>query len=100
MKRRNLPLDDTEYDTLYGILSGEKAFKDWPKKQDSDLRQRVYKKWKSGQYEIRDVHDPMVGNIAPRILNTKTNCIVVKKSDLPSIVQGFFDQSKGDGALK
>lgn len=95
-----MPLDDAEYDALYGILNGDRAFKDWPKKQESGLRQRVYKKWKSGLYQMKDVHDPMAGNTVRRIVHTDTNCIVVKKSELSSIVHSYFDQSKGEGALK
>ena len=98
--RRNLPLDDAEYGALFGILNGDKTFKDWPKNQHSSLRQRVYKKWKSGQYEIKEVHDPMARNAAQRIVHTDTGSIVIKKSDLSSIVHSYYDESKGDGALK
>lgn len=93
-------MDDAEYEALYGVLSGERTFKEWPKKQNSGLRQRVYKKWKSGQYQLCDIHDPMVGSKVLRIVHTVTNCIVVRKSDLSSIVKGFYDESKGDGAHK
>ena len=95
-----MPLDDAEYGALFGILNGDKTFKDWPKNQDSSLRQRVYKKWKSGQYEMKDVHDPMAGNTVQRIVHTNTGSIVIKKSELSSIVHSYYDESKGDGALK
>ena len=91
-----MSLDDAEYGALFGILNGDKTFKDWSKNQDSSLRQRVYKKWKSGQYEMKEVHDPMAGNT----VHTTTGSIVIKKSELSSIVHGYYDQSKGDGALK
>ena len=77
-----------------------KTFKDWPKNQESSLRQRVYKKWKSGQYEMKEVHDPMAGNTVQRILHTNTGSIVIKKSELSSIAHGYYDESKGVGALK
>lgn len=93
-------MDDVEYQALYGILSGEKSFKEWPKKQDYNLRQKVYKKWKSGQYKMCDIHDPIVGKKVPRIVHTATNGIVVKKSELSSIVECYYGESKGDGALK
>lgn len=93
-------MDDAECGALFGILNGDKTFKDWPKNQDSSLRQRVYKKWKSGQYEMKEVRDPMAGNMVQRIVHTNTGSIVIKKSKLSSIVYGYYDQSKGDGALK
>ena len=58
----------------------------------------MYKKWKSGQYQLCDVHDPMVGSKVLHIMHTVTNCIVMRKSDLSSIVKGFHDESKGDGS--
>ena len=64
------------------------------------LGQRVYKKWKSGQYEMKEVHDPMAGNTVQRIVHTNIGSIVIKKSELSSIVHSYYDQSKGDRALK
>ena len=95
-----MPLDDAEHGALFEILNGDKTFKDWPKNQDSSLRQRVCKKWKSGQYEMKDVHDPMAGNTAQRIVHTDTGSIVIKKSELSSIIHSYYDESKGDSALK
>ena len=70
-------MDDPEYGALFGILNGDKTFKDWPKNQDSSLRQRVHKKWKSSQYEMKEVHDPMV----QRIVYTNTGSIVIKNQN-------------------
>ena len=70
-------MDDAEYKALYGVLSGERTFKEWPKKQNSGLRQRVYKKWKSGQYQLCDIHDPMEGrkqSFAHRAHCNKLHC--------------------------
>lgn len=85
---------------MFGILNRDKTFKDWPKNQDSSLRQRVYKKWKSGQCEMKEVHNPMAENTVERIVHTNTGSIVIKKSELSSNVHSYYDQSKGDGALK
>ena len=93
-------MDDAEYGALYDILNGDKTFKDWSKNQENSLRQRVYKKWKSRQYKMKEVHDPMAGNTVQRIVHTNTGSIVIKKSELSSIVHSYFDESKGDGALK
>ena len=43
-------LDEDVYDPLYSILTGEKSLYDWPKKGDTGLRQRVYRKLKSDIY--------------------------------------------------
>lgn len=42
----------------------------------------------------------MAGGTVRRIVRTDTNCIVIIKLDLSSIVESFFEQSKGDDALK
>ena len=60
----------------------------------------MHKKWKSGQREMKEVHDPMERNTVQRIVHTTTVSIVIKISELSSIVLGYNDQSKGDGALK
>lgn len=68
----------------------ERTFKERPPQKNSSLRQRImYRKWKSGQYQLCDVHDPMVGSKVLRIVHTVTNCIVMRKSDLSSIVKGL-----------
>ena len=90
-----MPLDDAEHGALFGILNEDKSFKDWPKNQDSSLRQKVYKKWKSGQYdhEMKEVHDPMAGNTAQRFVHTDTGSVVIKKSELSSIVHSYYYES-------
>lgn len=99
-QRKNVPLDDDVYDALHSILSGERTFQDWPKKCDASLRQRVYKRWKSGVYELKDVHDPMVGSISKRIVEKESNSIVVKRSEVSKIVDCVYQETKGDGAAK
>lgn len=44
--------------------------KDWPKTENRALRQRVYRKIKSGQYQVQEVHDPMTGQNKGRIVHT------------------------------
>ena len=99
-QRKNVPIDDDVYDALLLVLSGAIRFQDWPKTDDPSLRQRVYRKWKSGFYEIRDVHDPMAGKICQRIVHKASNCIVVKKSEVSKIVDCAYQETKGDGAVK
>ena len=87
-------------DALYSILSRERMFQDWPKTSDASLRQRVYKKWKSGVYELKDVHDPMVGGKWKQIVHKPSNSMVVKKSEVSKIVNCVYQETKGDGAAK
>ena len=61
--RKNLPLDDDVYDALYSILTGEKSLQDWPKQGDKGLRQRVYRKLRSDIYAVKEIHDPIVGEL-------------------------------------
>ena len=99
-QRKNVPIDDDVYDALLLVLSGARRFQDWPKTDDPSLRQRAYRKWKSGFYEIRDVHDPMAGKICQRIVHKASNCIVVKNSEVSKIVDCAYQETKGDGAVK
>ena len=79
-----MPLEDDEYEALFAILSGEKGIQDWPKNDKKALRQRVYRKLKSVQYQVREVHDPITAQTSKRIVHTATGNIVVKKSELQS----------------
>ena len=49
---------------------------------------------------MKEVHDPMAGTTVQRIVHTNTGFIVIKKSELSSIVHSYYDESKGDGPLK
>lgn len=95
-----MPLDDDVYDALYSILSGAKSLNDWAKKGDKGLRQRVYRKLKSGIYAYQEIHDPLVGKMNKRIVEKATNCIVVKKSEVSQLVDCAYDEAKGEGAKK
>ncbi|KAJ7373316.1 hypothetical protein OS493_012907 [Desmophyllum pertusum] len=79
-QRKNVPLDDDVYDALFSVLSGTRSFKDWPNNSETNLRQKVYRKWKSDMYEVKEIHDPIVGCSTKRITYKKTDCIVVRKS--------------------
>ena len=54
-------MDDEEYVALLDILTGKIDFKDWPKKEKSQLRQRVYKTYMSGEYRVKEAKDPLNG---------------------------------------
>lgn len=60
----------------------------------------MYKRWKSGVYELKDVHDPMEGSISKRIVEKESNSIVVKRSEVSKIVDCVYQETKGDGAAK
>ena len=82
------------------LLSGEKALLDWPKKGDQGLRQQVYRKLRSDIYDLKEVHDPIVGQKKKRIVEKKNNCIVVKKSEVSQLVNSAYHETKGEGAKK
>jgi len=92
-------MDETDYDALYSVLVGAKTFGDWPKTDDKELRQRIYRKWKSGLYDVREIHDPNVGGMTKRIIHKPSNCIVLRKSEVPEIIDGVYEE-KGNGARK
>ena len=93
-------MDDDVYDALFSILSGEKSLLDWPKKGDQGLRQRVYRKLRSDIYDLKEVHDPIVGQKKKRIVEKKNNCIVLKKSEVSQLVNSAYHETKGEGAKK
>ena len=93
-------MDDDVYDALYSILTGEKSLRDWPKKGDKGLRQRVYRKLRSEIYAVKEIYDPTVGQPKKRIVEKATNCIVVKKSDVSQLLDGAYYETKGEGAKK
>ena len=51
-------------------------------------------------YELKNVHDPMVGGTSKRIVHKASNSIVVKKSEVSKIVNCVYQETKGDGAAK
>ena len=93
-------MEDDVYDALYSILIGEKSLRDWPKKGDKGLRQRVYRKLRSEIYAVKEIYDPTVGQPKKRIVEKATNCIVVKKSDVSQLLDGAYYETKGEGAKK
>ena len=92
-------MDDDVNDALYSILTGEKSLRDWPKKGDKGLRQRVYRKLQSDNYAVKEIHDPTVGQTKKRIVEKATNCIVLKKIGYVSqLVDSAYYETKGEGA--
>lgn len=51
-------------------------------------------------YEVKEIHDPIVGCSTKRITYKKTDCIVVRKSEVPTIIDCAYQETKGDGARK
>ena len=84
----------------YAALTGEKSLRDWPKKGDKGLRQRVYRKLRSEIYAVKEIYDPTVGQPKKRIVEKANNCIVVKKSDVSQLVDSAYYETKGEGAKK
>ena len=92
-------MDDDVYDALYSILTKKKSLRDWPKKGDKGLRQRVYRKLQSDNYAVKEIHDPTVGQTKKRIVEKATNCIVLKKIGYVSqLVDSAYYETKGEGA--
>ena len=88
------------YDALFSILSGEKSLLDWPKKGDQGLRQRVYRTLRSDIHDLKEVHDPIVGQQKKRMVEKKNNCFVVKRSEVSQLVNSAYHETKGEGAKK
>ena len=97
---KNVPLDDDVYDALFSILSGTRTFTDWPKNSEGSLRQRVYRKWKTNLYEVKEIHDPIAGCLTKRIIYRPLNCMVARKSGIAQIVDRAYQETKGEGARK
>ena len=93
-------MDDDVYDALFSVLSEAKSLSDWPKNSDKGLRQRVYRKWKSNMYVLKEIHNPAAGKLERRIVERATNCIVIKKSEVAQLVDSAYEETKGEGAEK
>ena len=85
---------------LFSIYIWREITSRWPKKGDQGLRQRVYRKLRSDIYDLKEVHDPIVGQKKKRIVEKKNNCIVVKKSEVSQLVNSAYHETKGEGAKK
>ena len=51
-------------------------------------------------YEVKEIHDPIVGCLSKRIIYKASNCMVVRKSEIAPIVDSIYQETKGDGARK
>ena len=49
---------------------------------------------------MKEIHDPIVGELKKRIVEKATNCIVLKKSEVSQVVDRAYCQTKGEGAVK
>ena len=49
---------------------------------------------------MKEIHDPIVGELKKRIVEKATNCIVLKKSEVSLVVDRAYCQTKGEGAVK
>ena len=49
---------------------------------------------------MKEIHDPIVGELKKRLVEKPTNCIVLKKSKVSQIVDRAYRQTKGEGAVK
>jgi len=82
-------------------LKKRETFSQWPKKKDSSLRQKVYRRWRSGVYKIRQVEDPRDSKKATeKIVEKSTGKIVLKQSEVEDVVKAYYKQTKGEGARK
>ena len=94
------PLSDDVYDKLLDVLRKPDLLSDWPKSKDSKLRQKVYKRFRSGRYEIKQVQDPADGKRKEKIVESSTGKVILKKSEVESLVKSYYKSTKGEGARK
>ena len=91
-------MSDDVYDKLLDVLRKPDLLSDWPKSKDSKLRQKVYKRFRSGRYEIKQVQDPADGKRKEKIVESSTGKIILKKSEVESLVKSYYKSTKGEGA--
>ena len=94
------PLSDDVYDKLLDVLRKPDLLSDWPKSKDSKLRQKVYKRFRSGRYEKKQVQDPADGKRKEKIDESSTGKIILKKSEVESLLKSYYKSTKGIGARK
>ena len=51
-------------------------------------------------YDLKEVHDPIVGQKKKRIIEKKSNCIVVKMSEVSQLVNSAYHETNSEGAKK
>ena len=77
------------------LRAGEKSLHDWPKKGDKGLKQRVYRKLKSDIYDLKEIHNPIVGQPKKLTVKKASNCILVKKSEVSQLVDSLYYERGG-----
>lgn len=87
-------MSDDVYDKLLDVLRKPDLLSDWPKSKDSKLRQKVYKRFRSGRYEIKQVQDPADGKRKEKIVESSTGKVILKKSEVESLVKSTTNQQK------
>ena len=60
----------------------------------------MYKRFRSGRYEIKQVQDPADGKRKEKIVESSTGKIILKKSEVESLVKSYYKSTKGEGARK
>ena len=91
-------LSDDVYDKLLDVVRKPDLLSDWPKRKDSKLCQKVYKGFRSGRYEIKQVQDPADGERKEKIVESSTGKVILKKSEVESLVKRYYKSTKGEGA--
>ena len=64
------------------------------------MRQAIYRRFRSGKYEIKEVDDPLAGQKVQRIVLKSTGQIVLKESERHDVISKLFVETKGEGARK
>ena len=91
-------MSDDVYDKLLDVVRKPDLLSDWPKRKDTKLRQKVYKGFRSGRYEIKQVQDPADGERKEKIVESSTGKVILKKSEVESLVKSYYKSTKGEGA--
>ena len=66
------PLSADVYDKLLDILRKPDLLSDWPKTRRLEITPKVYKRFRSGRYEIKQVQDPADGKRKEKIVESST----------------------------
>lgn len=93
------PLDDV-YEMILQVLQGKLKLRDISKKDRKPVHRKVYRRLKTGTFSIQTVQNPLTGTKEPKLVHIPSSKIVVKKSEIPSIVEKVSQQTRGEGAKK
>lgn len=93
-KRPPQPLSDDIYDNIFNILDGKTI----PKRDRNKRMATSYRKIRAHKYKLSAVCDPMSGKHKRQIIYRGR--IMVKSSEVKTIIAHFYAKSKGDGSCK